>query len=316
MSDNKKLKTTLHPNNKNREQYDLIALVKEIPKLEKYVKKNKEGRKTVDFSDPIAVKLLNKALLSYYYGVKFWEFPDTNLCPPIPGRADYIHYISDLLKECMRKGKTITCLDVGVGASCIYPIIGITEYNWNFIASDIDRKSVATAKKIISSNPNLKGKVDFRFQNDSNKIFEGIIKDDDIIDIIICNPPFHSSKKEALEASRQKVRKLTGKYQKTPTLSFSGESDELIYQGGEYQFIQNMIKESIKFANNCVWFSALVSKKKNMHGIYINLKRLKAHQIKEIEIGTANKKSRIIAWTFMTKREQKYGKKTEKVKPL
>ena len=311
MSDNKKIKTSLHPNNKNREQYDLLALVNETPMLEKYVRQNKDGQKTVDFSDPIAVKLLNKALLSYYYDVKFWKFPDINLCPPIPGRADYIHHISDLLKESMRKEKNINCLDIGVGASCIYPIIGITEYNWSFIASDIDRKSFATAKKIISSNPKLKGNVDFRFQNDSNKIFEGIIKEDDFIDIIICNPPFHASKKEALEASRQKVRNLTGKYQKNPILNFAGISDELIYEGGEYQFTQNMIKESVKYANNCIWFSILVSKKKNLHGIYINLKRLKVHQIKEIEIGTANKKSRIIAWTFMTKREQKYANKTE-----
>ena len=311
MSENKKIKATLHPNNKNRKQYDLLALVKEIPELEKYVKKNKDGEQTIDFTDPIAVKLLNKALLSHYYDVKFWKFPDTNLCPPIPGRADYIHHVSDLLDESMRKGKTINCLDIGVGASCIYPIIGITEYNWNFIASDIDRKSVATAKKIISSNLNLKGKVDFRFQNDSTKIFEGIIKEDDHIDITICNPPFHASKKEALEASRKKVKNLTGKYTKNPKLNFSGVSEELIYEGGEYQFIQNMIKESAKYANNCVWFSTLVSKKKNIHGIYINLKRLKVHQIKEIEIETSNKKSRIIAWTFMTKREQKYGKKSE-----
>ena len=307
----KKTKTTLHPNNKNREQYDLLALIKETPELEKYVKKNKDGEKTVDFSDPIAVKLLNKALLSHYYDVKFWKFPDTNLCPPIPGRADYIHHMSDLLDESMRKGKTINCLDIGVGSSCIYPIIGITEYNWNFIASDIDRKSIATAKKIISSNPNLKGKVDFRFQNDSNKIFEGILKEKDRIEITICNPPFHASRKEALEEQRKKIRNLTGKYLQNPKLNFSGASEELIYEGGEYQFIQNMIKESAKYANNCVWFSTLVSKKKNLHGIYINLKRLKVHQIKEIEIITANKKSRIIAWTFMTKREQKYGKKTE-----
>jgi 23S rRNA (adenine1618-N6)-methyltransferase len=311
MSENKKIKATLHRNNKNRKQYDLLALVKEIPELEKYVKKNIDGEQTVDFSDPIAVKLLNKALLSHYYDVKFWKFPDTNLCPPIPGRADYIHHMSDLLDKSMRKGKTINCLDIGVGASCIYPIIGITEYNWNFIASDIDRKSIATAKKIISSNPNLKGKVDFRFQNDSNKIFEGILKQEDRIEITICNPPFHASRKEALEEQRKKVRNLTGKYHQNPKLNFSGASEELIYEGGEYQFIQNMIKESAKYANNCVWFSTLVSKKKNLHGIYINLKRLKVHQIKEIEIITANKKSRIIAWTFMTKREQKYGKKPE-----
>ena len=308
MSDNKKIKNTLHPNNKNREQYDMLSLLKETPNLEKYIKKNKDGEKTINFSDPIALKILNKALLSYYYDIKFWKFPDTNLCPPIPGRADYIHHISDLLKESKTARNTITCLDVGVGASCIYPIIGIQEYNWNFIASDIDRKSIETAKKIINSNPTLKGKVDFRFQNNNNKIFEGIIKADDIIDITICNPPFHASRKEALQSSRGKVRNLTGKYQKSPLLNFSGVPNELIYKGGECQFIQNMIKESVRYANNCIWFSTLVSKQKNLREIYINLKKLKAYKIKEIEIGTANKKSRIIAWSFMRKREQKYEK--------
>ena len=92
-----KTKTNLHPRNKNREQYDLKALVKVNPDLAKYIKTNKLGIETIDFTNPIAVKLLNKSLLNHYYGIQFWKFPDTNLCPPIPGRADYIHYMADLL---------------------------------------------------------------------------------------------------------------------------------------------------------------------------------------------------------------------------
>ena len=80
-----KIKTNLHPRNKNREQYDLAELLKEIPKLKKHIKPNKYGEDSIRFSDPTAVKLLNKALLSNYYGIKNWDFPDTNLCPPIPG---------------------------------------------------------------------------------------------------------------------------------------------------------------------------------------------------------------------------------------
>jgi 23S rRNA (adenine1618-N6)-methyltransferase len=60
----------------------------------------------------------------------------------------------------------ITCLDIGVGANCIYPILGISEYNWNFIASDINTNSIASAKKIIKSNTILNGKVKFRVQKD------------------------------------------------------------------------------------------------------------------------------------------------------
>jgi 23S rRNA (adenine1618-N6)-methyltransferase len=37
-------------------------------------------------------------LLISYYDIQKWDIPHY-LCPPIPGRADYIHYIADLLAE-------------------------------------------------------------------------------------------------------------------------------------------------------------------------------------------------------------------------
>ena len=117
-------KTNLHQKNKNREQYDLTELIKIRPELKKHITPNKYGEDSIKFSDPAAVKALNKALLHHYYGVENWDFPDTNLCPPIPGRADYIHYMADLLGD----KEDINCLDIGVGANCIYPVLGISEY--------------------------------------------------------------------------------------------------------------------------------------------------------------------------------------------
>jgi 23S rRNA A1618 N6-methylase RlmF len=52
-----------------------------------------------------------------------------------PGRLDYIHYIADLLQKQQRyhpKGHTVQGLDIGIGANCIYPIIGNAEYGWSF----------------------------------------------------------------------------------------------------------------------------------------------------------------------------------------
>lgn len=302
-------KTRLHIRNKNREQYDLGALIKAIPELSKYVRPNKYGKDSVDFSNPIAVKLLNKALLSHYYGVKYWEFPDENLCPPIPGRADYIHHMADLLSENnfgnIPVGNKITCLDIGVGASCIYPIIGVTQYDWKFIGADIDPKSIESAKKIVAANPSLKNKVDCKLQENKKDFFYGVIGKDDKIDLSICNPPFHSSLEDAQKGTRRKVKNLSGERMKNPTLNFAGISSELIYEGGEHKFIHNMIKESKKFAKNCFWFSTLVSKKSNLKGIYNSLEKLEANQIKTIPMGTGNKSSRIVAWTFLSKMEQK-----------
>lgn len=306
---NKSVKARLHSRNKNRERYDLGALIMSNPELKQYITPNKLGVDSIDFANPIAVKLLNKALLNHYYGIKNWEFPDENLCPPIPGRADYIHHIADVLSESnfgrMPSGDRITCLDVGVGANCIYPIIGVTEYDWNFIGSDIDLKSVAAAQQIIDANTALATKVICRLQKDPTSIFYGIIGKEDKIDVTICNPPFHASAEDAQKGTRRKVKNLSGKKVKTAQLNFAGISNELICEGGEAQFIQQIIRESKNYSKNVYWFSTLVSKQSNLKGIYKLLEKNQAIQFKTIPMGTGNKSSRIVAWTFLSLEAQK-----------
>ena len=97
------LKPGLHPRNKHKNGYNFDVLTKHNKNLASFVTKNNHGTLTIDFSDPKAVKELNSSLLEVHYGVKKWIFPDKNLCPPIPGRVDYMHYISDLFKH--PKGK-------------------------------------------------------------------------------------------------------------------------------------------------------------------------------------------------------------------
>ena len=259
---NELIKTRLHSRNKNREPYDLMALSKISPELATYVRPNKFGVDSVDFANPVVVKLLNKALLHHYYGIKNWEFPDDNLCPPIPGRADYIHHVADLLSENnfgrVPIGNKITCFDIGVGANCIYPIIGVTEYGWKFIGSDIDPKSITSAQEIVNANASLQGKIECRLQENKKDAFYGIIGKEEIIDVSICNPPFHASVEGAQKGTLRQIKNLSGKIEKTPQLNFAGISNELICDGGEHKFIHNIIRESKKFSKNCYWFSTLV----------------------------------------------------------
>lgn len=310
----KQQQSKLHARNKNRERYDLNALSVATPELKAHVRPNKFGVQSIDFSNPRAVKLLNKAILNHYYGIKYWEFPDQNLCPPIPGRADYIHHIADLISEnnsgTVPTGKKITCLDVGLGASCIYPIIGATEYGWQFIGSDIESKSIASAQHIVNSNSSIKEMVECRLQKYTSAIFYGVINKEEKIDITICNPPFHSSIADAQEGTRRKIKNLSGKKAKELELNFAGISNELVCEGGEYKFIQNMIKESKTFSKNCYWFTTLVSKQSNLNGIYTLLEKIETTQVKSIPMGTGNKISRIVAWTFLSKEEQKEWKET------
>lgn len=305
----KEIKSRLHSRNRNRERYDLGALIKVKPELQKYVEKNRHGVDTVDFSNPKVVKLLNQALLHHYYGVEHWEFPDKNLCPPIPGRADYIHYIADLLRENnfgkIPAGEKVTCLDIGTGASCIYPILGVIEYDWRFIATEIDSKSLDSAKNIIQSNESLKNKIGCRIQSSSVNTFKGILTKKDKIDVTICNPPFHASIEDAKKGSHRKNMNLSGKNEKNPTLNFAGIESELVCKGGENQFIQSMILESKEFSKNCLWFTTLVSKQSNLKGIYNTLDDVGAQVVRTIPMGTGNKSTRIVAWSFLSRQEEK-----------
>ena len=94
------LKTSgFHPNNKHHGNYDFKTLIKVNPELEPFVSVNQFGTETIAFANPDAVKMLNKALLLHYYGLKNWDIPKGFLCPPIPGRAEYIHQVADILEE-------------------------------------------------------------------------------------------------------------------------------------------------------------------------------------------------------------------------
>jgi 23S rRNA (adenine1618-N6)-methyltransferase len=302
-------KQNLHLRNRNRKPYDLAAMLVTNPALKSFIIPNKLGDQSINFSDPEGVKALNRAILHYYYGIKYWEFPDENLCPPVPGRAEYIHAMADLLAEGGDAQKpteaSINCLDVGVGASCIYPIIGVSDYNWNFIGSDIDSKSVQSAQNIADNNPSLKGKVRCRLQTNSKSIFKGILETNEKIDVVISNPPFHESKEAALIGSKRKVKNLSGKKDYTPILNFSGNTNELVYEGGEFQFISTMISESKNYAKQCFWFSCLVSKESNLKKISKVFHKHKPSEIRTLKISTGNKYTRVVCWTFLSALERK-----------
>ena len=301
----------LHPRNKHHGRYDFDELIKSSPELSKYVKINIYGDRTIDFFDPLAVKMLNKALLKHFYEISFWDIPQDYLCPPIPGRADYIHHIADLLAEDKHSGKqqdiNIKCLDIGVGANCIYPIIGCLEYGWNFIGSDIDPIAVESAKNIIKKNPSLKGKIEIRLQPERSNFFRDILLEGEYVDITICNPPFHSSPEEAREVAQKKIKNLmqneaaapiSQNTNSKPILNFGGQNNELWCPGGEEQFVRDMAFQSRNFSNQCRWFSSLIAKKESLRGVYSALKKVSAAEVKTIPMGQGNKISRIVAWRF------------------
>lgn len=293
---------SLHPRNKHHGSYDFTSLTETLPELKPFVGVNKFGNESIDFANPDAVRALNKALLKHFYNIGYWELPKTNLCPPIPGRADYIHYIADLLAEGnggqLPTGKSIRILDIGVGANCIYPIIGHQEYGWEFVGTEVDKPAKKTAETIISNNAELIDAVSVRLQESKRNIFKGIIQPGERFDFTICNPPFHNSKGEATKGTTRKLKNLGKAVEGKPILNFGGQNNELWCEGGELAFITNMIYESVHFKTQCNNFSSLVSKKENLKPLYTVLKKVNAKHVKTVEMEQGNKVSRILVWHF------------------
>lgn len=354
-------KRVLHERNLHRNGYDFEQLIEASPALKPYVRPNPYGNLSIDFADPLAVKALNLALLQLHYRIDYWDIPTGFLCPPIPGRVDYLHYIADLLagvdsntlgdkaeeqveergtgqnvphasepdshasaakqkhKSKSQKKMKINALDIGTGANGIYPILGIQAYGWRFVASDVDPLSIENVDRIIERNPGLQGKLKTRLQTDHQKVFHGIIGPDDRFDITLCNPPFHASLKDASEGSLRKVKNLAANraakgHKPEPAgdkekpgaseLNFGGQKAELWCEGGEKQFLANMIRESKNFASQCLWFTSLVSKKENLQPCYAALEKAGALTVKTIDMAQGNKLTRVLAWSFLTPKQR------------
>ena len=294
-------KIGLHPRNKHKLGYDFEKLISTTPILKEFVVPNKFGNESIDFSNPKAVKALNQALLITYYDINYWDIPEGFLCPPIPGRAEYIHYIADVLCEVYGEipmGNKIKILDIGTGSNLIYPIIGISTYGWQFVGSEIDSQSIKWADKIAKSNSSLKDLVELRIQASKRNVFKNIIKEGEYFDITLCNPPFHSSKEEATNGTIRKVKNLKKETTIKPKLNFGGVNNELWCKGGELAFITNMIYESVHFKTQSLWFSTLVSKKENLKSIYKLLKKVGTVEVKTIDLSQGNKISRLVFWSF------------------
>ncbi|UKB78118.1 23S rRNA (adenine(1618)-N(6))-methyltransferase RlmF [Chryseobacterium sp. MEBOG07] len=306
-------KSSLHTRNLHRNPYDFDQLISCVQELKHYVFVNAYQTVTINFSIPKAVKLLNKALLLHFYDIKGWDIPETNLCPPIPGRADYVHYIADLLAENFNEVPTVNAvkgLDIGTGANLVYPLISHRSYGWTMLGTDINQDSLKNAQHILDQNEDLSSVIQLKSQPDADHIFKNIINPEDRFTFTMCNPPFHDSEESAIKGNIRKTKNLKKSKPRQPLLNFGGQQSELWCEGGELAFITKMINESAVFSSQVLWFTCLVSKKENLNKLTHLLKKVKATEIKTIDMAQGQKISRMLAWTFIPQQNRK-GWKTK-----
>lgn len=292
-------KEQLHERNRFRAGYNFARLIAASPRLKPFVLPNAHGDASIDYANPEAVKALNQALLKDAYDLE-WDLPAGYLCPPIPGRSEYLHYLADLLgvgSASTPRRTPVAVLDVGMGANCIYPLIGAREYGWHFVGTEVDPVALKWAQELVAANPPVAGLIDCRLQKSPLSSFAGVTKPGEAFDLSMCNPPFHESAEAAAEGSRRKQRNLGTKKAKA-VLNFGGQAGELWCEGGELGFVGRMITESAGRPQLCRWFTTLVSKSDHLPRLFHELDAVSAVDVQTLEIAHGQKKSRILAWTF------------------
>jgi 23S rRNA (adenine1618-N6)-methyltransferase len=295
---NRTSKEQLHPRNRFRDGYDFERLVAGSPRLAEFVAPNAYGDSSIDYANPAAVMALNQALLKDAYEIDNWGVPPGYLCPPIPGRSDYLHHIADLPGIVDRRKKPVVVLDIGTGANCIYPLIGAREYGWHFVATDVDPVALKWARQLVAGNAEIADLIECRLQQSPAACFDGVTKAGEAFDLSLCNPPFHASAEEAAEGNRRKRHNLGQKKAATPVLNFGGQAGELWCDGGEAAFIGRMIAESAERPGLCRWFTTLVSKSAHLPRLFKLLERAQALDVQTLEMKHGQKTVNILAWTF------------------
>ncbi len=310
MPDKKDIKDYLHPRSLHRGPYDYELLTKHYPLLQPYIIKNKKNLNSINYADSDAVKALNTALLFTHYDISYWEIPDNFLCPAVPGRAEYLHHMADILGEFAHRiprGPQLKVLDLGIGANCIYPIIGRKVYKWSFIGTDINKQSLKAAQTIITKNTILKGEVELRHQNEPQKLIINLVKPEEYLDLIVSNPPFYTSAKEARQATLKKSFALTKSKTRSAqkARNFGGQHSELWCNGGELDFVRRLIKESKQLATRCLMYSSLISNSKHLPKLQAELTEVAVHYHQIIPLNLGNKKSHLIMWSFLKPKQMK-----------
>ncbi|KAI1157541.1 hypothetical protein F5B18DRAFT_665888 [Nemania serpens] len=255
----------------------------------------------LDFTDPEAVMQLTKTLLHEDFGLRI-NLPLNRLCPPVPNRHNYVLWLKDLLdstsssySEQYEPERKVTGLDIGTGASLIYPLLGcIQRPAWSFIATDIDAESLASARANARAN-HLESRIRIVDRAASDPLIPLDDLDMDTIDFAMMNPPFYASDRELLDLAAQKSQ--------PPHSACTGAPVEMVCEGGEVTFVERMIGESLVLRGRVQWYTAMLGKQSSLAAL---IEILRKHEINNFAVTTFIQGSKTrrwaLGWSFLARR--------------
>ncbi|KAL5039972.1 hypothetical protein RTP6_007059 [Batrachochytrium dendrobatidis] len=278
----------MHARNPFCDQFDFVALAETHPRLNRYLRKTRTGS-IIEFGDPKAVRELTCALLFKYFGLRL-EIPLDSLCPPVPNRLDYILHIEDLLSESNPSlDATVRGIDIGTGASCIYPLLGCSRNpKWSFLALEIDERSIDFATQNVNRN-SLQNCITVVKGSTQNPIIS-LPNDNQMYDFCMCNPPFYSDEEE--------MRVSRSIKQQAPLSLCMGSQNEMLQPGGEVAFVTSLIEESQILGCRITWYTSLVGFRENAQRLEALLHQKQIPVVRRAVYKQGRTSRSILTWSF------------------
>lgn len=221
------------------------------------------------------------------------DIPLERLIPTVPLRLNYIHWVEDLIghqdadKRVLRRG-----IDIGTGASCIYPLLGSTLNGWYFLATEVDDMCFNYAKKNVEQN-NLSDLIKVVKVPQKTLLMDALKEESEIIyDFCMCNPPFFANQLEAKGVNSRNPRRPP------PSSVNTGGITEIMAEGGELEFVKRIIHDSLQLKKRLRWYSCMLGKKCSLAPLKEELKIQGVPKVTHTEFCQGRTMRWALAWSF------------------
>ncbi|XP_029374109.1 RNA N(6)-adenosine-methyltransferase mettl16 [Echeneis naucrates] len=283
------LNKSMHPRNRYKDRPpDFAYLASKYPDFQQYVHTSLTGRPVVNFKEPEAVRALTCTLLKEDFGLTI-EIPLERLIPTVPLRLNYIHWVEDLIngQKQLRRG-----IDIGTGASCIYPLLGATMNGWYFLATEVDDICFDYAKKNVEQN-NLSDLIKVVKVPKKTLLMDALKAETEIIyDFCMCNPPFFANQLEAKGVNSRNSRRPP------PSSVNTGGVTEIMAEGGELEFVKRIIHDSLQLKKRLRWYSCMLGKKCSLAPLKEELRKQGVPKVTHTEFCQGRTMRWALAWSF------------------
>ncbi|XP_021497794.1 RNA N6-adenosine-methyltransferase METTL16 [Meriones unguiculatus] len=287
------LSKSMHARNRYKDKPpDFAYLASKYPDFKQHIQINLNGRVSLNFKDPEAVRALTCTLLREDFGLSI-DIPLERLIPTVPLRLNYIHWVEDLIghqdsdKSTLRRG-----IDIGTGASCIYPLLGATLNGWYFLATEVDDMCFNYAKKNVEQN-NLSELIKVVKVPQKTLLMDALKEESEIVyDFCMCNPPFFANQLEAKGVNSRNSRRPP------PSSVNTGGITEIMAEGGELEFVKRIIHDSLQLKKRLRWYSCMLGKKCSLAPLKEELRIQGVPKVTFTEFCQGRTMRWALAWSF------------------